>query len=629
MSAASSALPPPVWEEGDSVDSDASIWQLWTEVVQSYPERVAVRDAAGETVTYHELDRLAREQAAGLLAAGVGPGDVVVIAHPRGRDELAAVLGVLAARATYLALDEAAPDDRLAAMLELAAPVAVLGPFDRARRVARASAGRCRPLRPGSAGSEVPRTPADDAATNPEAIAYIAFTSGTSGVPKAVRIPHRGVVRLVRGAGYLPSGPGQRFLRLAPLAFDASTLEIFLPLLTGATVEAMPAGPVAPPGLSGFLLDREITVAWLTAGLFRIMIDEAVDGFAALTAVVTGGDVVSADHARRLLHRFPRITVVNGYGPTENTTFSTVHTVVASGGEASVPIGRPVPGTTVRVVDEHDVPLPIGRTGELVLLGQGLARGYLGAPEQTAAAFRPLPGDDRPAYRTGDLVRWCDGELQYVGRRDRQVKIRGHRVELEEIEQHVRATGLIRDVAVVAARPGNLRILCAVIADPADAPIAELRQLLAQVLPPSMLPQLWTVLDRIPLTANGKVDADALVAAADTHAPSTADDARGSAEAATAESGLATGPVVDAVAGARGRAKVEALIVQAWTDVLGFSDFGRRDGFFDVGGDSLMAAQLHTRLTELLPEHGVRIVDIFRYPSVAALTDHLLTAGVR
>jgi acyl-coenzyme A synthetase/AMP-(fatty) acid ligase len=408
-------------------------------------------------------------------------------------------------------------------------------------------------------------------------------------------------------------------LRLAPLAFDASTLEIFVPLLTGGTLEVAADTPVAPGDLAVFLVDRGVTVAWLPAGLFRLMVDDAIDGFSGVRQIVTGGDVVSAAHVRRLLARYPALVVVNGYGPTENTTFTTVHVItVDDAGQVSVPIGRPVAGTAVYVVDEDGHRLPPGQTGELVVAGSGLALGYLGAPEATAEAFVELADIEGCCYRTGDLVRWnSDGRLDYVGRRDRQIKLRGHRIELEEIENCLRESSLVSDVTVVAVGdPGTRRILCGVVATWTDGLTDLLREHLAARLPAYMVPQLWSVVEKLPLTTNGKVDVAQLESLANRRPAGAAlPDEPGPQPAAPVGSVVLDRDLAD-------------LVHRVWADVLGFSDFGLDEGFFDVGGDSLMAARVHTRLVELLPQHHIRIVDIFQYPTVGEFTAQL-GQGVR
>ncbi|GAA0443948.1 hypothetical protein Acor_27320 [Acrocarpospora corrugata] len=594
---------------GPEVDAEASVGELIVKAGADFSGLPAVRDVGrGLTLTYAQLLGQVEAQAGRLLAAGVGAGDHVVVAVPRSVEEIVAVLAVLSVGAVYVPVDGTLPAARLTSMLDRVRPKAVIGDFASARAVVRAAPAPCAPVQPitvtdgpatGSARVWAHRDPGD--------IAYITFTSGSTGVPKAVRIPHRGVVRLVRGAGYLRTGPGERILRLAPLSFDASTLEIFCALATGATVEVYPDGPVSPGELAAFLREAGVTVAFLTAGLFRVVAGEAIEGFAGVRQVFTGGDVVPADAVRALLARHPGLTVVSAYGPTENTTFSTVHPMTSPAEvETPVPIGRPIAGTSALVLGEDGEPVGPGRTGELCLGGSGLAVDYLGAPEETARAF-VVPGGQRERfYRTGDLVHWdTSGRLHFDGRLDRQVKVRGYRIELAEIEDRLGRREEVRDVAVVVvgADAGSKRLLAAVVADSADGLVARLRDELRRELPHYMVPPLWVVTDRLPYTSNGKVDVAEL-------------ERRVTAPASDHEPALP-----------HGEREFEDVIAGVWTEVLGTADFGVRDPFFEVGGDSLLAGRVHARLRTKLPGHPLRIVDIFQYPTVQELAEHLRGAN--
>ncbi|HKS98466.1 MAG TPA: AMP-binding protein, partial [Rugosimonospora sp.] len=376
------------------------------------------------------------------------------------------------------------------------------------------------------------------APADPSRIAYVAFTSGSTGQPKGVPVPHRAVVRLVRGVDHVRLGPGERYLRLAPLAFDASTLELFAPLLSGAGIEVYPDGPVTPTDLARFLTERGVTVLWLTAGLFRLVADHRPEAFARVRQVLTGGDVVPAAQVRRLLRRYPGLRVTNGYGPTECTTFVAVHHLDSAAEVTDpVPIGRPIAGTRVFVLDEHGHPVPPGAVGELCVGGPGLADGYLGAPEETARAFGQVsPGEHSRSrvlaeastpdvtpdagerlYRTGDLVRWDGrGRLAFLGRRDNQVKVRGFRVEPDAVARRLRAHPRVRDAVVAGVgEPGTDRqLLAAVLVEEPAPTVGELRAWVGAELPSYAVPELWSCTDAFPLTGNGKVDLRTLAALA-------------------------------------------------------------------------------------------------------------------
>ncbi|GGO60829.1 non-ribosomal peptide synthetase [Nonomuraea cavernae] len=637
------------WGRAAEVDAESGIGELIVQAGADFAGLPAVHEAGrGLTLTYARLLRQVETQADGLLARGVGAGDHVVVAVPRSAEEIVAVLAVLSVGAVYVPMDGSLPVARLRVMLERVRPKAVIGDFAAARSIVRAAPAPCVPVDPvaltGPAPVPVTGRPADEAVRgwarrDPGDVAYITFTSGSTGVPKAVRIPHRGVVRLVRGASYLRQGPGERILRLAPLAFDASTLEIFCALATGATVEVFPGGPVSPGELATFLRETEVTAAFLTAGLFRVVATEAIEAFATVRQVFTGGDIVPADAVRALLSRHPGLEVVSAYGPTENTTFSTVHPMASVAEvETPVPIGRPIAGTSALVLDEAGEPVRTGEIGELYLGGSGLAVDYLDAPEETARAFVRPPGVRERFYRTGDLAHWdATGRLHFDGRRDRQVKVRGYRIELTEIEGRLGEHEEVRDVAVVVvgADAGSKRLLAAIVpnrdatapnaswdaTDPnapdrdatarADGLVARLRDALREELPGYMVPVLWVVTDRLPYTPNGKVDVAELERRATAARPPVRAAATGPAPAHRAE-----GPHHE-------QDDFEDVIAGVWREVLGTSDFGVRDPFFEIGGDSLLAGRVHLRLRAELPGHPLRIVDIFQHPTVRALAEHL------
>ena len=347
-------------------------------------------------------------------------------------------------------------------------------------------------------------------------LAYVAFTSGSTGRPKGVCIPHSSVLRLVHGLGdYASIGPADRVLRFAPLAFDASTLELWGTLLTGASLEIHPPGLPSPAELGRFIQQAGVTVAWLTSGLFHLVSEFAADYVGRMRVVLTGGDVVSGEHVRRLLERHPGLAVVNGYGPTENTTFTTVYRMTdPTRVPGQLPIGVPIANTQVYVLDERQRIAPPGAVGELYVAGDGLSSGYYGDDEQTARCFGDFsPGIPARLYRTGDIVRLdTEGNLRFLGRRDDQVKIRGFRIELGEIRNALTSHPSISDAVVSVAGEGAAgRQLLACCVPTADGiTVSEIAGFLSQRLPAYMIPSLWAIVKELPLTANGKVDRTAI-----------------------------------------------------------------------------------------------------------------------
>jgi amino acid adenylation domain-containing protein len=476
-----------------------------------------VRDDAVE-LTYAGLAAAAAEQARRLRRAGVRPGDTVLIGLPRSAAEVVAVVGTVWAGAAYAGFDPALPAAHTAKIVAKCSPAAVL--MDRQTHCADPALGGVtlaetwEPSWPAQAG-----LPAEQAA-DPDRTAYVAFTSGSTGDPKGVCVPHRAVVRLALGADYARLGPGERMLRLSPLAFDASTLELWGALLTGAALEVYPDSLPSPTEIGEFLLERRVTVAWFTAGLFRLLAEFAPDSLSGMRQVLTGGDVVPHEQAARLLARHPGLTLINGYGPTENTTFTTTHSVTRpEDADGPLPIGTPVAGTRVYVLDGRGRQVPPGAVGELYAGGEGLATGYAGDEAETARRFGHFSPDvPERLYRTGDMVRIdTAGRLRFLGRTDDQVKLRGYRVEPSGISKAIMSHPDVKDAVVfaVGADSASKRLVAAVIGTgevPLD--VREVRALLAERLPSYMVPALWAVVDRLPVTPNGKVDRKALAAAA-------------------------------------------------------------------------------------------------------------------
>ncbi|GGP79664.1 non-ribosomal peptide synthetase [Saccharothrix coeruleofusca] len=485
--------------------------ELVRRAAERAPNAVAVREGELE-LTYAQLAGAAAEQARRLRELGVGRGDRVLVALDRSIAEVVAVLGTAWAGAAYVGVDLGQPDAQVRHIVAKAAPKAALVASPEAAD--RLGVPACATWEPSWRPSTEP-----PAATGPDDLAYIAFTSGSTGLPKGVAVPHRAVVRLVHEPDFVRFTPQDRVLRLSPLAFDASTLELWGPLAGGAALEVNPPGLTSPTELAEFLLDRGVTVAWLTAGLFRLVEEFAPAGLGGLRQLITGGDVVPHVHVARALERHPGLVITNGYGPTENTTFTATHAVTSAAEvDGPLPIGTPVRGTRVHVLDRRHRIVPPGAVGELYAAGEGLADGYVGDEAETARGFgRFSPDVPERLYRTGDLVRVDRaGRLRFLGRRDDQVKLRGYRIELSAIADVLAEDPRVRDAAVVVTDgdSADKRLLAAIV--PADRAVGtdELRDLVADRLPAYMVPSLWAVVDRLPVTGNGKVDRRALAAVA-------------------------------------------------------------------------------------------------------------------
>lgn len=607
------------------------VWHLVARAATRDPHAPAVTVPGRPALSYADLVRAVEAQSAALHTAGVRDGDRVVVAVPRSAEEIVAVLAALRIGAAYIGMEPRLPAAVVQRVAEVVRPAAVLALPARAAELV-ATGLTAIPVEPVDPWG--PPDPAADvpppAAPDPERVAYIAFTSGSTGRPKAVRIPHRAVLRLVLDPRVVRPKALARFLRLAPLSFDASTLELFTPLAAGGSIVVHPDRQPTTAALARFLDEQAVTGLWLTAGLFRLVADHEPAAFGGVDQVLTGGDVVPAAQVRRVLECCPGLRISNGYGPTENTTFTTVHHLddAAAVGD-TVPIGRPIAGTDVLVVDEHGRPVPRGAVGELYTSGRGLALDYLDDADETARRFVRGP-DRRRHYRTGDLVRWDgEGDLRILGRRDHQVKIRGFRVELEEVAAVLRDLPDVADAVAVPTTSGGgeTRIVAGIVAAREALDPLRLRALAAEQLPEHAVPSLWAVTDGLPLTANGKVDVGELTAralaasspgrpAGDTAAPAEGNGTRRSGlDTAEDESGqVDPGESVE---------EIEDRVADIWERILGTTDFGYADRFFDVGGDSLQVPQVRSQLAAAYPGCELRLADMFRYSTVEQLAAFL------
>jgi len=486
-------------------------------VAVSAPPGGSAGGEAPHQLTYAELDAWSDALALRLAADGVRRGDRVAVRVQRSAALVAALLGTLKAGAAYVPVDEAAPARRVSDVLADAAPAAVL--CDPAGAAGFAGSGiPVLPVPPPTAARPAPGRPGlrpDLPEPDPTDIAYLMYTSGSTGRPKAVMVEHRNVVNLVDRPNYVRLGPTDRVLQLAPAAFDAATFEVWGALLNGARLVLAPPGLMSPERLGPLLRDTGVTVLWLTAALFHRQIDADPLALAPVRTVLAGGDVLSAEHVKRLLALIPTLTVVNGYGPTEATTFACCHRVDAGALGASVPIGNPVQNVELQVVDEAGRPVRPGVPGELWIGGAGVARGYWRRPETTAASFVTASFDAGPArryYRSGDrAVRQPDGTFAFLGRLDGQFKLRGHRVEPGEVESALAQHPDVR-IAAVALRPSARgdRLVAWVVPTGDALDRTALRAHLLERLPDYMVPAVYLALAELPVTPNGKLDRKAL-----------------------------------------------------------------------------------------------------------------------
>jgi len=581
-------------EGAQSASDHRHLADLFEIAAQIHADRIAAVEPGRAPLTYRELERRSGILAQRLAEAGIGRGAYVALCAGRSLQALVAIVAIVRAGAAYVPLDPAYPDAQLAHMLADAAPALLLAEPTLQPRLA--ALGPCPRVWLLDDGEDAPTGPAPHRmGCDPEDPAYVMYTSGSTGRPKGVVVPHRGVARLVIGQDYCQLGPQQVMLHLAPLAFDASTFEIWGALLHGARLAVVPQGQASLDAIADVLKGQQVTTAWLTAGLFHLMVDRRIEALAGLDQLLAGGDVLSPDHVGRFLDAAPGCRLINGYGPTENTTFTccaTIERTSWTGGR--VPIGRAIAGTQVFVIDEALQPVAPGGQGQLAAAGDGLALGYLGHDELTAQRFVEAPAPiARRLYLTGDLVRALpDGSIDFLGRIDRQVKIDGKRVEPGEIEAALRLGEAVADACVIIDAKRILAFI-AVDCNAQGEGIAQVAmERLRVLLPAHMCPARIVPLAAFPLTPNGKVDRAALLhLTAENTQPAPGDDLQG-------------------------------RVLAIWRQVLGTGQIGLDQAFFDLGGTSLQWMRVHAELEHLL---GVKIAmaDLFARPTVRAITAHL------
>lgn len=577
----------------------ATIHGLFEEQANRTPDAVAVA-CGGRQWTYAQLNQRANRLARHLRRLGVGPEVVVGLCCERSPEMVIGLLGILKAGGAYLPLDPEYPTRRLEFMLQdTRAPVLLTQGALRARLPAYAGRVVCLDSAGGAFERERPDNP--DVAVTARNLAYVMYTSGSTGRPKGTCIEHRSVVRLVRDTNYVELGPKEVFLQFAPISFDASTFELWGSLLNGAKLVVFPPGPASLEELARGIRDQGVTVLWLTAALFHEMVDRHLDSLKTVRQLLAGGEALSAAHVRRMLQALGDRRLINGYGPTENTTFTTCHAMTAACPVGhSVPIGVPIANTQVYILDGHLQPVPVGVYGELHVGGDGLARGYWNRPGLTAERFIPNPFSSKPGsrlYKTGDTARYrADGTIEFLGRRDHQVKLRGYRIELGEIEVALGEHPAVEQ-AVVACRedvPGHPRLVAYLILSPGEGkPADDFRGFLRERLPAYMVPSAFVVLEALPLTPNGKVDRGALPAPDGTQA----------------ERSAAVVPP---------RTETEQSIAAVWGEVLGVEDLSVDDDFFALGGHSLLATRVMSRLRERF-RLELPISRLFEAPTIAGL----------
>ncbi|RSM85956.1 amino acid adenylation domain-containing protein [Kibdelosporangium aridum] len=567
---------------------DMTLPELVRAQIRVRPEAPAV-SASGARITYRELDDWSDAVARKLMACGITTGDRVAVTARRSLAYPAAVLGVLKAGAVYVPVDRSYPAERQRFLLADAA-VAALVTWEDDEGPPNLPVIRIGASPQSAEGPELPDTREDD-------LAYVMYTSGSTGSPKGVMVEHRQIVDLVSADERLHVRPGERVAMLAPVSFDASTFELWNTLCRGGELVVLPEEAFSVAELSAWLRDFSPDWIFLTTGLFHTLVDHEPDALKSVGRLITGGDVLSTRHLRTAAG-YVRHAVYAAYGPTETTTFATLHRIDPSKIDGSAPLGTPLSGTEIHLLDRELQPIAAGEVGEICIGGPGVARGYLGQPELTAERFVTDPRTGHRLYRSGDLGGWRpDGVLEFHGRKDRQVKIRGHRVEPNEIESHLSEHPGVGSALVEAVEDasGSKRLVAYIVPARGAMPAQDrLRQWITDRLPAYMEPATIVLLESAPLDANGKPDRarlpypftrrDELPGLPDYFEPDT---------------------------------DVERQIATAMAEALDLDRVGMDDNFNLLGGDSLRSMDVLAKLRAAGVEVPAR--EFFGTPTPAAL----------
>jgi len=583
-----------------------SIHQIFGEHVGMTPNALAIVTEQG-ALTYAELNSAANRLAEYLAGIGVIPGDYVPVVMRRSASMVTTQIALLKLGAVYIPVDPDQPVSRQKLILCDCQARWVLGEScfkmdlsdSTCRWIEASNADRaCTEISPREYSFTVP-------AMYP---AYVMYTSGSTGAPKGVVVPHRAVVRLVVNCAYVSIVATDRTAHCSNPAFDAATFEVWAALLNGASVLVVPQSIVLDPQRLCHLIERErVTHLWLTIGLLRQYAPQLVEAFRSVKCLITGGDVVDSCTIKQIKNDSATLRVLNGYGPTEGTTFTTTYEVESlSESTGGLPIGRPIANTRAYILDSEMRPQPIGVSGDLYIGGDGVALGYLHRPELTAERFVPdffAPLPSSRLYKTGDSARWrVDGTIEFLGRTDNQLKLRGFRIEIGEIEAQLASHPKVRESAVVAKHyaDGELALVAYLVSqDPtADAVSAnELRSFMKMLLPEYMIPRSFVLLDNFPLTPNGKIDRRALGARVDTD--------QDSADRADLP-----------------RGRLEVGIAEIWRELLQIRTVGRSQNFFDLGGHSLLVVKLQARIN-LRFHSAITVANLYRFPTIQEIASQL------
>ncbi|WP_147203649.1 non-ribosomal peptide synthetase, partial [Segetibacter aerophilus] len=576
--------------------SQKTIVELFEEQALKTPEATAVI-FEDKKLSYAELNERANQLASHLKTKGIKEGTCVPICIDRSLELIVGILGILKAGGAYVPIDVDYPVERIKFMLNDVAARFILTSEESRKKLPTLQDVEFIDL--DKEWSIVSKQSKDNvqAAINPSALAYIIYTSGSTGTPKGVMVEHGNVVSLVKGAEYVSLTDKDILLSTGSPSFDATTFEYWGMLLNGGQLVLCTENTLLDSQLlKAEISANKVTKMWFTSSWFNQLVETDITVFAGLQTILVGGEKLSEKHIEKLRQADPSIEIINGYGPTENTTFSITYNIQENEVNSSIPIGRPVTNRTAYIANHANQLVPIGVPGEILLGGAGLSKGYLNRPELTVEKFVTNPFDDNTErlYKTGDLGRWrADGNIEYLGRIDDQVKIRGYRIELGEIESVLLQSEQVSQAVVLAKEDdnGTKRLVGYIVAKTAFDKHA-ISAFLLERLPEYMVPALWVELDSLPLTSNGKVDKQALP-----------------------EPDATKLTVNEYVAPAT---EFQRALAEIWQQLLGVERIGIEDNFFELGGDSILTIQVVSRANRL--GYHLQPKDIFVHQTIARIT---------
>ncbi|MCA2658270.1 MAG: amino acid adenylation domain-containing protein [Microcystis sp. M049S2] len=583
------------------------IHRLFEKQVEKTPDAIAII-YKNEQLTYQELNQRANQLAHYLQFLGIKLEDKIGVCIERSPLMVIAILGILKAGGAYVPLDVTYPVERLAFMLEDVKCPILLTQTHLSNQLQVEDIQQVINIE--SEWENISQYSSDNLLTQvtPDNLAYIIYTSGSTGIPKGTEVPHRSFIGFMFGVDYIKLDPDNIWLQHSSISWDALTLELWPPLLYGGRCVVFPDNVPTPENLSKIIKEEGVNILWLTCALFNLIIDKIPEALLEVKQLIIGGETLSVSHVRRALDLLPQTQIINGYGPSECTVFTSCYVIPKQLDQNvnSIPIGKPIGDRRVYLLDHNLQRVPIGVPGEVYIGGKSVARGYLNQPILTHEKFidNPFLAEDS-LYKTGDLVRRLnDGNLEFLGRIDNQVKIRGFRVELGEIETVLTNYSEIREAIVIIREdvPGNKSLVAYLVPQNYQLVARDVRSYLSQKLPNYMIPNAFVFLDKFPLTANGKINRLGLPAA----------------DISQQNFG------VEFVAP---RTSTERELVTIWTEVLQLTKVGIYDNFFELGGHSLLATQLISRLKETFEiEFPFRC--LFENPTISQLANKVVNQQI-